>query len=301
MWVQIGRDAFPGAMHSAVTMLELTPALRARLLELWERIGDPALKLLSEGLPPRAAVAFETKQDRSDWISTCLMEAYKNTGDAAVFALLFELNHPVFLLAVHGQMRRASYHIDPADVLQEVFLNIYRYPHHFHSDRADAFRNWGHRIARNTLLKFMRSESRRQRQQSLDDEFQCADERAHSPLRSAIDVEGAELVNRAYVLYLTLYLRHFGKLSPKEQRALTMVEVEGHSYRHAADELGIKVENLKMVVFRGRRKVFRGMSNTLAMLAMPAMDAGSVVQPWTPRTLARNSLGNLHSQPECSS
>ena len=28
------------------------------------------------------------------------------------------------------------------------------------SDRADAFRNWGHRIVRNTLLKFLKGENR---------------------------------------------------------------------------------------------------------------------------------------------
>lgn len=294
-------------MHPAAPMVELTEALRARLLDLWERIGDPALKHLAEEQPPREGAPFATRQDRSDWISTCLMEAYKNTGDAAVFGLLFELNHPVFLVAVHGQLRRASHHVDPADVLQEVFLNIYRYPHKFLSDRADAFRNWGHRIVRNTLLKFLRGEARLQRHHSLDEEFQCADERALSPLRAASDVEGAVVVNRAYLLYLNLYLLHFGKLSAKEQRALSMVEVEGRSYRDAADSLGIKLENLKMVVFRGRRKVFRGMSQSLAAMALPAVaeEPVQVAVPQTPpatgRTVLRNRSGKVQTQLEAGS
>jgi DNA-directed RNA polymerase specialized sigma24 family protein len=58
---------------------------------------------------------------------------------------------------------------------------------------------------------------------------------------------------------LQLYLLHFERLSEKERRALTMVEVEELSYRDAAAALGIRVENLKMVIFRGRRKIFRGM------------------------------------------
>lgn len=263
-------------MHAAAPLQELSPALKARLRALWERTGHAALLRLADGLAPYDGAPFDSKQDRSDWISTCLMDAFKHTGDAAVFALLFECNEGAFLLALHTQLRRTRTHVDAADVLQEAFLNIYRYPHRFHPDRADAFRNWGHRIVRNTALKFLRGEGRLSRQQSLDDEFQCEDARARTPLRAADEHEGAELVDRAYLLYLNLYLLHFGKLSPKEQRALTMVEIEDRPYRDAAAELGIRLENLKMVVFRGRQKIFRGMSQTLAAMAAASEDRNAV-------------------------
>ncbi len=45
---------------------------------------------------------------------------------------------------------------------------------------------------------------------------------------------------------------------------MTMVEVDGASYRDAAEALGLRLENLKMVIFRGRRKIFRGMEGSLA-------------------------------------
>ena len=38
----------------------------------------------------------------------------------------------------------------------------------------------------------------------------------------------------------------------------------GASVVRAAHDLGIKLENLKMVIFRGRRKIFRGMEGSLA-------------------------------------
>lgn len=255
-------------MEPLAPVPELSPSVRERLLLLWERTGDAALKRLAVDESPRPGVQVASKKEQADWLSTCLMETFKNTGDTAVFSLLFELNQPVFLVALQSHLRRAICRIDAADVLQEVFLNIYRYPHRFVSDRADAFRNWGHRIVRNTLLKFLRGESRVQKQRTIDEDFQCVDERARSPLRAATDGEGAELVNLAYVLYLELYLLHFGRLSAKEQRALTLVEVEERSYRDTALDLGIKVENLKMVVFRGRRKIFRGMSQSLAALSI---------------------------------
>jgi len=254
------------AMQAALPSVEARAILKTRLIELWERTGDTALQRLAEGKPPRDGVPFATPQEQSDWLSTCLMENYKNTGDPAVFALLYELNHSVFALAVQGHMRRTWCRIDPSDVLQEAFCNIYRYPHKFASDRADAFRNWGHRIVRNALLKAVRGAGKQANVQSLDEEIQVADERVHAPDRIASEGEGATLVNHAFVMCLQLYLLHFERLSEKERRALTMVEVEELSYRDAAAALGIRVENLKMVIFRGRRKIFRGMEQSLADL-----------------------------------
>lgn len=263
------------AMHASPQSVDERAALKARLFELWERTGDEALHRLAEGQPPREGAPFATDQERADWISTCLMESYKNTGDPSVFALLYELNLSVFALAVQGHMRRTWCRIDPHDVLQEAFCNIYRYPHKFASDRADAFRNWGHRIVRNTLLKAVRGAGKQAHLQSLDDEIQVADERMHAPDRIASEGEGATLVNQAFLICLQLYLMNFERLSEKERRALTMVEVEDLSYRDAAAALGIRVENLKMVIFRGRRKIFRGMERSLADLGR----GGAAVRP----------------------
>ena len=243
-------------------------ALKQRLLLLWERTGDDALHRLAEGHPPYSGAALDTQQQFYDWVSTALMNCYRNTGESAVFALLFELNRSWFLQAITARLRRCGYHVDPQDVLQEVFLNIYRYPHRFHPDRADAFRGWGHRIARNTLLKFLKGQSRLAQFRELDEEvIQPEDQRLRRPDRAAMEAESAVVVNHAYLIYLQLYLLHFNKLSSKERRALTMVEVDGVSYRDAAADLGIRLENLKMVIFRGRRKIFRGMAQSLLHLA----------------------------------
>jgi RNA polymerase sigma factor (sigma-70 family) len=251
-------------------------AQKARLVDLWERTGDRALQRLAEGLPPIEGAVIATEQDRVDWLSTSLMETYKNTGEPAVFAFLHDLNRASFLLAIQGTLRRTHRNVDCQDVLQEVFLNIYRYPHRFLADRCDAFRNWGHRIVRNTLLKFLKHESRASQVMQLDDEVQQPeDPRARSPERAASEAESASLVNHAYVLYLNLYLLHFQRLSAKEQRALQMVEVEGVSYKDAAAALAIRLENLKMVIFRGRRKIFRGMERSLDRIGTPAAPVAS--------------------------
>lgn len=244
--------------------------LKLRLLDLWERTGEETLHRLAEGLHPHEDRPLEEGQERTDWVSTCVMDCFKKSGDSQVFSMLYELNEDAFLHAIQAKARRTATHVDPHDVLQEVFLNIFRYPHRFQSEHADAFRNWGHRIARNTLLKALRGQNRISRCASLDDQNMIDQEDSHArpPDRSALEAESAQLVDQAYLIYLNLYLLHFEQLTPKEKTALTMVEVDGASYKAVADHLGIRLENLKMVIFRGRRKVLRGMTRSLADLGL---------------------------------
>lgn len=255
-------------MDFASTSVPLRVRLSERLNELWELTGDENLRCLSQGRAPQGLPEACTAEARLDLISTSLMKCFKDTEDPRVFAVLFELNQSAFLQAVHSQLRRLHTQVDASDVVQEVFLNIYRYPHRFLAERADSFRNWGHRIVRNTLLKFLKGACRNAACLSLDDDLmQAPANAATSPVRTAEDAESAHLADTAYILYLQLYLAQFQRLTPKEQRALTMVEVEGRSYRAAADDLGVRLENLKMVIFRGRRRILRGMAECLGQLA----------------------------------
>ena len=258
-------------MEHAAASLAVGDRWSQELLDLWELTGDPTLRELGETPAVKEPVGPGGNDPRSDRISTALMACFKTTGESRVFGLLFELNEASFLQAVQQRVRRSHLPIDPHDVVQEVFLNIYRYPHCFVAARPDSFRNWGHRIVRNTLLKFMKSANRLASQVSIDDQpVQPPDHAAHSPLRNALEAESARLADTAYLLYLNLYLTQFRRLSAKEQRALSMVEVEGASYKVAADALGLRLENLKMVIFRGRRKILRGMAALLGHLAPPS-------------------------------
>jgi len=272
--------------HSAIDR----QVLRARLYELWERTGFGGLRDLAERRVPGTAEPVADEQGYSDWLSTGLMDCFKCTGDASVFALLYELNRASFAHAIQGQLRRSFHPVDAQDVLQEVFLNIYRYPHRFAADKADAFRGWGHRIVRNTLLKFLKGQARLAQFRDIDDEqVQPEDLRTRRPDRAASEAESAGAVNHAFVLYLQLYLMHFQRLSPKERLALTMVEVDGASYRDAAEALGIRLENLKMVIFRGRRKILRGMERSLDDIAR-ANDRPAVVP--APRLGSQRGTGS---------
>ena len=295
-------------MHDATPKQSKSPTLRQRLLTLCERTGDDALRRLALGQPPADGAKITSEQDRSDWISTCLMDNFKNTGDAEVFGLLFELNRAVFLQAIRGHLRRGHGCIDANDVLQEVFLNIWRYPNHFLADRANAFRSWGHRIVRNAALKFVKVAARQPSPLVLDaDDELPQDSRAQPPESVLAAHESVELVNHAYVLYLCLYLAHFRHLSKREQRALTMAEIQGRSYLDIANALGIRFQNVRMVIFRSRQRILRGLSESLTTLGFgsgllpdaPPPVPASRRRTRTRRHAAHRSTEKKGSPPSC--
>jgi RNA polymerase sigma factor (sigma-70 family) len=230
--------------------------LRARVEDLRAELGIADWKGL-------VVILDDTARDGEllrDALSTRLMEIFRQNTGRGTFGLLYELNSQHLLVQVAGRLRRYASKADPRDVLQEVFFNIYRYPHRFNSEREDAFRVWSAMIVRNTVLKHLRTLGRGGRSEvPFEDLSEQPEVHDLSPLGGAIERESKSECARVYLTYLHLYLKFYGMLSERERSALQMVEVQEYSYRQAADELGIKLENLKMVIFRARRKIHRAM------------------------------------------
>jgi len=201
-----------------------------------------------------------TPESIRDAVSTRLMEAFRLGAGRGAFGLLYELNSDHLLVQVVSRLRRYASKADPRDALQEVFFNIYRYPHRFNAERDDAFRVWSAMIVRNTVLKHLRAQGHGGRAEvAIEDLSGEPEVAATSPLHSAVERESRQECERVYLTYLHLYLRFYSMLSERERKALQLIEVEERSYREAAEELGIKLENLKMVIFRARRKIHRSM------------------------------------------
>lgn len=241
--------------------------LQHRLFELAELTGDVALLRLAQQLPPFDGAAMDTAEARRDWIDTCLMNAFRNGRDSEVFALLFERNRSEFLRWIKRRIRHQP-RLDANDVLQQVFLNICRYPDRFVADRAGAFRTWGQRIVRNTVIGLVGALKRQPRGLVQDEagNEDPEDLRTPSPEIVAVRHEAASVVDHAYLLFLGLYLRQFERLSAKEQRALLMVEVEQRSYREVGEELGLRLANVKMLIFRARRRITVGTTLSLQLM-----------------------------------
>ena len=246
-----------------------------KLEEVRREAGDAAVT-------PLFAILADDQRDaeaRRDQLSTALMEIYRLHSSRAAFACLYELNATQLHQQVVSRLRRYRCRADALDVLQEVFFNVYRYPHRFNCERDDAFRVWTATIVRNTVLKHLRALSRSGRGEvGLDELSEPRDVSAAEPVRGVIEDESALECTRVYLNYLYLYLRFYRMLSEREQRAIQLVEVEGRSYRDAARALGIRLENLKMVIFRARRKIHRSMRRVFEGLPpdlRPARDPAS--------------------------
>jgi RNA polymerase sigma factor (sigma-70 family) len=216
-------------------------------------------------------VTAKPYDEARDFVNTRLMDAYKTTGSPNAFSLLYELNQQGFLYAIQNRIRAYRGILDATDVLQEVFLNIYKYPHRFDGEKPEAFRHWTNRIIRNTVLKHLRQSGRPVRFEFMGEELaERADDRSDNPLHESIDHEGEADAARAYLITLSMYLEAFETLSSREQQALELVEVESLCYRDAATMLHTKVENLKMVIFRARRKMYKQMRRRFAAAGIPS-------------------------------
>jgi DNA-directed RNA polymerase specialized sigma24 family protein len=77
----------------------------------------------------------------------------------------------------------------------------------------------------------------------------------HGPEVQAALSESAEHLGGAYALLLQLYARAFAELSERDRQALALVEVDGLGYAEAAACLGVRPANMKMIVFRARRRL----------------------------------------------
>jgi RNA polymerase sigma factor (sigma-70 family) len=284
----------PRQAMSAPQFLKAFPLdLPDRLAGLHRQIGDDTLLELKDRFveygeathrgetPDRAEI--EAFRDR---LSTRLMDSYRASQSQEAFSLLYELNYRLFTNVITARLRRFYFQLDVQDVLQEVFFNIYRYPHKFHADKDQAFRHWASMIIRNTVYKSTKNKDREISREMQDEEIETRpDVGRETPLVQAIHEESRHSCAGALTLMLQIYHAAYLELSSRERKALHMVEIEGEPYKVAAAALGIRLENLKMVVFRARKKILRTLERTMnRALTGPLSDDQLHLQPEQGRT-----------------
>ena len=200
-------------------------------------------------------------------LSSTLMDVFRLHGSAEAYTLIYELNYRSFFLIVFSKVRYYRNFLDPKDILQDVFLSIYRYPHKFRCGKENAFRNWSFSIIRNTILKHLNARKSSEFSTELLSEI-IEDKDVVNPLAALSEAETLQTVKKFYLTCLSLYMHVFEEvLAEREKQALLLVEVKGKRYREACDQLGIKLENFKMVVCRARKKIFRKMNQVLGNAA----------------------------------
>jgi len=167
-----------------------------------------------------------------------LLTRYQQPGYGIVYRLLGDQN-------------------DACDVVQEIFLKVFRSVHSF--KERSSFRTWIYRIAVNEAHNHRRWFSRhRKREVAIDREdgaygaFEIAPDPGPSPFDFALDRETHLLIERA-----------LEEISPVFRTAVVLRDIEGLGYEEIADILQISLGTVKSRILRGREALRRALSERL--------------------------------------
>jgi RNA polymerase sigma factor (sigma-70 family) len=227
------------------------PRASSSLADRWPAI---VAQLGARGVP-FGARAEESRDEHENRVGTGLMALYRDTREPAAFEALYAFAGPGVLLWIRSLLGRELLHLDPAEILQDTFVNVYRYPSAFREEHGGSFRVWVRTIAGNVVRRAALSRARLA-QQELEDAPEIEDH-THSPVQAILDEDESERLRRAWILLLCYYAQAWKELSQRDRRTLHLVEVEGLSYQEAGRVLAVGRSNMKMIVFRSRKRIAR--------------------------------------------
>jgi len=121
------------------------------------------------------------------------------------------------------------------DLLQETFIKIWKNANSYNSEKGK-FYTWSYRIARNTTLNFLRTNS---------DLIQNEDLSVYSNKEEKEDVPIDTLALNG----------SFKKLEPHHQRALQLVYFQGLTHREAHEEMDVPLGTFKSYVQQALKKL----------------------------------------------
>ena len=197
----------------------------------------------------RAALA-----SHEDALATELMARFRDSRSLEDFERLYAETRSGVLHWIRSLLRQSSARLDANELLQDTFVNVFRYPTSFRDESPASFRVWVRTIAGNVVR---RARARLPREATLelpDGTVEPASEHAGPALQADMN-EMAQSLERAHALLLCFYSEAYATLAARDRRALELVEVEGLAYVDAAEELGVRPSNMKMIVFRARRRL----------------------------------------------
>ena len=233
-------------------------------------LGRSAVRLLTR----HGVEAGETV----DAVATALMDLFRRTGSDEVFEGLVRLSEDRLRSRVRSRTRYLGDRVDADELVQDAFVNIYRYPDRFDASRPGAFKAWSTTIVDNAVRRHMR------RNGSGPDVWlrpvellaQEPDRYHKEPGAEAMESEAYEQASAAFTVFLRLYLIAYQSLSERERFVLQMVEVKGMRYAELAAILELRPEALKMVVFRARKRILARVSVALSSATPSSAEASAV-------------------------
>jgi RNA polymerase sigma factor (sigma-70 family) len=203
-------------------------------------------------VPVRRAVG-ESDDEFESRLETKVMALFRDERDELAFQALYEMTRESLLEWISGLLH-ARCTADPLEVLQDTFVNVYRYAGSFRDEQPRSFRVWSRTIAGNLV----RRRTRRMREPSWqalpDGAHEPADQRQGPPGLLVRD-EQQRCVLGAWMIVLSQYASAYRELCARDRMALDLIEVQGLSYSEAGARLCVGLSNMKMIMFRARRRL----------------------------------------------
>ncbi len=222
------------------------------------------LRLRGVELTPAAGEASEAFRDRLD---TALMALWRDSRDQRVFDALYRHSRGRVFAWLRWLQRGDRQGLDPLELLQDTYVNVYSYGGGFRDESGASFRAWVRTIAGNALRRAGRRRARRRAPelslQALPEGLQEPVDPARGPDLRLVEGEETCQLGHAWMLLLGLYARAFEALSPRDRRALELVEVEGRSYAETCRILSVSSSNMKMIMLRARRRLQAHLARSL--------------------------------------
>ena len=185
-----------------------------------------------------------------------LVEGLRQGAESAYETLIQDYQQPVFNLI----SRLLSDPADACDVVQEVFLKVFRKIAAFRGDSS--LKTWIYRIAVNEAYNYQRWFSRHRRQEiGLENEegsesglsySQRLSDPGRSPFDCAADQEQHALVEAA-----------LARLNPSFRAAVVLRDIEELSYEEIAEILQIALGTVKSRILRGREALRKELAGRL--------------------------------------
>jgi RNA polymerase sigma-70 factor (ECF subfamily) len=191
-----------------------------------------------------AAVIFDLNGEGSaEADDHLLVESLRNGSEQAYEELLARFQQPVYTLA----MRLLTNQAEACDVVQEVFLKVFRHIDHFRAQSS--LKTWIYRITVNEAHNARRWFSRhRSREVDLDTEpeeyrdwRETIADGGRSPFEEALNRERAGIIQSA-----------LERINPVFREAVVLRDITDLSYEEIAQVLGVSLGTVKSRILRGR-------------------------------------------------
>ncbi len=204
----------------------------------------------------------------SERIDTALMALFRDTRDSECFEALYARSSTMVVEWLRRLLNQRRCALDPQEVLQDTFVNVYQYSARFRDERSDSFRVWVRTIAGNALRRALSQMPRRQEQS----EFEAAraiQSPGTEPTRSMEEGEERRGLAYAWMILLDHYARAYDSLAERDRTALALVEIERLSYADAGARLSVGASNMKMIMFRARQRLLARMDRSMGTARAP--------------------------------